>query len=211
MIKLEPFEQYTELYDRWFDDHEFVFESEMTAIREQMSHLPENIRGLEVGLGTGRYADALGIKEGVEPALHMRILAARRGVEVMDAVGEHLPYKDLQFDFVLFVTICQLDSLEKSLNEAYRVLKKNGSVIVGFIDKNGIIGKTYEQNKAKSTFYKHAQFYSPVEVVSELKNARFRNLSFVQTLFGDLNSIQTIQEPMSGIGNGSYIVVRATK
>ncbi len=44
--------------------------------------------------------------------------AIKRGIEIIDGVAEKLPYGDLQFDFVLFVTICHLDSIKNALAEA---------------------------------------------------------------------------------------------
>ncbi|MBT8312027.1 MAG: class I SAM-dependent methyltransferase, partial [Flavobacteriaceae bacterium] len=100
-------------YEQWYEDHKAIFESEVRALQAQFSKLPENLRGIEVGLGTGRFSVALGIKEGVEPASAMAEKAAQRGIEVMPGVAEKLPYGDMQFDFVLFVTICFLDQLKQ--------------------------------------------------------------------------------------------------
>lgn len=141
----------------------------------------------------------------------MREIALKRGIEVMDATAEHLPYKDLHFDFVLFVTICYLDNVHDALQEAHRVLKNDGSVIIGFIDKNGAIGKEYEQRRDKSTFYKHARFYSVNEVIGLLKETKFKNLVFNQTLFHNLDEITEVEEIKKGYGEGSFVVVRATK
>ena len=73
----------------------------------------------------------------------MRELAIKRGLDVMDGTAEHLPYKDLHFNFVLFVTICHLDNVNEALKEAYRVLKNYGSIIIAFIDKNSSLGEEY--------------------------------------------------------------------
>ena len=167
--------------------------------------------GIEVGMGSGRYAKALGIKEGVEPATNMRNLAIEKGLEVVKATAEHLPYKDLHFDFVLFVTICHLDSFPKALKEANRVIKKGGHVIIAFIDKGSKLGIEYEEKKGRSTFYKNARFYLTSEVEGLLKASGFKNLVFSQTLFEDLKNIQKAEEPKEGTGEGSFVVVRATK
>jgi SAM-dependent methyltransferase len=210
MLQTEPFESHTAEYEAWFEKYPAVFESEMLAIRSQFEKLPENLTGIEVGLGTGRYAGPLGIREGVEPALNMRRVARSRGIDAMDAMAEQLPYKDLHFDFVLFVTICHLANAAGALHEAHRVLKRDGSVLVGFIDRNGAIGKEYEARRPHSVFYKHARFYSVDDVRVLLKQARFKNPEFVQTLFGDgLDSINETQTPEPGTGRGSYVVARA--
>ena len=100
-LKIAPFENYAEDYDSWFQKYPYVFESEVAALRDALP-LGDS-RGLEIGLGTGRFSQALGLKEGVEPSLAMRKMALSRGIDVMDAVAENLPFKDLRFDFVLMV------------------------------------------------------------------------------------------------------------
>src|SRR5581483_11525189 len=103
MLKTAPFETNAEEYDAWFDKFPEVFASEVGILR---AALPEgDIQGIEVGMGTGRFAEALSIKEGVEPAEEMRKIAYNRVIDVRDANAEQLPYKDLRFDFVLTTAI----------------------------------------------------------------------------------------------------------
>ncbi|MBC6368479.1 class I SAM-dependent methyltransferase [Algoriphagus sp. AK58] len=206
-----PFDLHTDEYEAWFENYPDVFQSEVEAIRSQMQELPENLQGIEVGLGTGRFALELGIKEGIEPSENMRNLALERGIEVMDAWAENLPYKDLHFDFVLFVTICYLEDVPRAMKEAYRVLKSGGSVIVAFIDKNGIVGKQYEAKRSRSTFYRQAHFYGVEEVLAILKNAGFKLPVITQTIFGDLDQIKEVQIARPGYGEGSFVVIRAKK
>ena len=47
-----------------------------------------------------------------------------------------------------------------AFNEVSRVLKAEGFIIVGLIDKDSMLGKEYEENKSESKFYKNANFYS---------------------------------------------------
>lgn len=211
MRQVEPFEIHAEEYDQWYDSHEKVYESEVIAIRHQMQKLPENIHGIEVGLGTGRFAAPLGIKEGVDPSENMRKIAVKRGIEVMDAVAEFLPYKSLRFDFVLFVTICHLDNVPLAFSEAHRVLKNGGSVIVAFIKRGGDVAKEYMVRKDRSSFYKHADFFTVERVIGLLEKAGFKNFDIVQTLFGGLDDIDEIQYPKEGHEEGSFIVIKGDK
>ena len=198
-------------YDEWFEKHPFVYETELAALRRQMLTLPENLVGLEVGVGTGRYAAPLGIKEGVEPSEEMAKRAVRRGVEVVNARAEKLPYRDIHFDFVLIVTICHLDKVPEAFAEAYRVLKPGGVLIVGFLDGDGVIAKRYEERRNQSTFYRHATFYRVNRVEEMLKKAGFANLQIIQTLFGELEEINEVQDSRQGYGEGSFVVVKAVK
>lgn len=212
MIKTQPFETHTVEYDEWFDNNKAIFESEVEALREALPI--GDLHGIEVGLGTGRFSVALGIKEGVEPAYEMRKIALKRGIEVMDAVAEDLPYKDLHFDFVLMAcSISYFNDLQQAFSEAKRVLKPSGAIIVGFIDKNSIIGKLYEYRKKnkETIFYKQATFYSVDKIISILKQAGFNNMEFSQTLFNPLEKINEFEATKSGYGEGSFVVIKALK
>jgi SAM-dependent methyltransferase len=209
MTKIEPFEKHPREYDAWFSDNRFAYESEIQAVRAQ---LPDKGDGIEVGVGSARFAAALGIRLGVEPSGKMRELARARGVTVIGAVAEMLPFLDCQFNYVLMVTaICFFDAAEEALGEARRVLKSKGQLIIGFIDRESALGRLYEGRKAESIFYKTAKFYSSDEVKQHLMKAGFESLSFVQTLFRGLPEIKSIQPVKKGYGQGSFVVIKASK
>lgn len=210
MLKTHVFEEHAAEYDHWYEEHPQVFVSEVEALR---IFLPAgNSSGIEVGLGTGRFAQALGIKEGVEPVEALRKMAVQRGIEVMDGIAERLPYKDMRFDFVLMATcVSYLASIPMAFSEAHRVLKPGGTIIVGFIEKDSVIGRAYEAKRQQSTFYKTAIFYTAESISEALKQAGFKNLRYAQTLFRPLESITMPESVLSGYGQGSYIVVSATK
>jgi ubiquinone/menaquinone biosynthesis C-methylase UbiE len=124
---------------------------------------------LEVGVGTGRFAEPLGIRTGVEPARAMAEIARKRGIDVHEARAEALPFQDESFDFLLMVTtICFLEEPLQALAEAKRVLKPGGAIIIGMIDRNSPLGKDYERRKATSKFYKYARFLSADQVMGWL-------------------------------------------
>lgn len=211
MLQTELFNKHVDAYEAWYDHYPEVFQSEVAAIREQLLKLPENITGIEVGVGTGRFSQVLGIKEGIEPSEEMAKKALKRGVEIMKGLAEKLPYSDYHFDFILFVTICHLNDLKQALNEAYRVLKPGGAIIIGFLDKAQPIAQEYEAKRHSSTFFKNATYYSVDEVTTLLKDNKFKDLEFNQTLFGHLDDIKKVQVPKDGYGTGSFVVVKAIK
>jgi SAM-dependent methyltransferase len=211
MEKETVFDSNVAEYDAWYDEYPAVYQSELAAIREQLQKLPENIMGIEVGLGTGRFALPLGIKEGVEPSVPMAQKARKRGIEVIQGTAEKLPYGDLQFDFVLFVTVCHLSSLKHALTEAKRVLKNDGALLIGFLDKDRTIADQYMEKRHRSNFFRHATFYTVDLLTRYLKDAGFKELQFNQTLFGNLESIKDLQMPKPGHGEGSFVVVKAIK
>ena len=211
MGQTKIFNENVEEYEAWYEEYPEVYRSEVLAIQEQLLKLPKNIRGIEVGLGTGRFSEPLGIKEGVEPSENMAAIALKRGIEVVNGTAENLPTRDMYFDFVLFVTICHLNSAKQAFKEAYRVLKPKGSIIIGFIDKDQKIGKAYEENRMRSTFFRYANFYSVTQVAKLLKETGFNDLEYNQTLFGNLEEIKEVQLPKQGFGQGSFVVIKAVK
>ncbi|WP_282049575.1 class I SAM-dependent methyltransferase [Maribacter aquivivus] len=210
-MNTEIFNQNVEAYEQWYKDYPQVFESELLAIKEQLQKLPENLKGIEVGLGTGRFSESLGIKEGVEPSKEMAALAIKRGVSVINGHAEQLSFGDLKFDFVLFVTVCHLDNIKHAFAEAYRVLKPKGTILVGFLDRERSVAQQYLERRHRSTFFANANFYTVSRIKILLNEAGFKNLEFNQTLFGNLDEIEDVQIPKEGFGEGSFIVVKATK
>lgn len=211
MVQTEIFNKNVEKYEKWYDDYPEVYQSELAALKEQFLKLPENIRGIEIGLGTGRFAQPLGIKEGIEPSDAMADKAIKRGIEIIKGFAENLPYSALQFDFVLFVTICHLNNIKDALTEAHRVLKPKGSILIGFLDKDQRVAKKYVEKRHRSTFFANANFYTVDRIKYLLKETGFKDLEFNQTLFNDLDDIKKIQIPKQGYGEGSFVVVKATK
>ena len=211
MIKTDVFSEHVEAYEAWYEKYPMVYQSELAAIKEQLFKLPQNIKGIEVGLGTGRFAQPLGIKEGIEPSTEMAKIAMKRGVEIMEGVAERLPYSDLHFDFVLFVTICHLKDIKAAFAQAHRVLKHGGSIIIGFLDKDQSIARQYEEKRDRSNFFKHASFYPVNRIEKLLKEAGFKNFEYNQTLFDALDEINEVQPPLKGFGKGSFVVVKAVK
>lgn len=205
------FDEHVVEYEAWFDTYNNVFRSEVAAILEVFPP-GDNLYGLEVGAGTGRFSEALGIKEGVDPSSAMREKARERGINVRDAKAEALPYKDMSFHIVLMVfCISYFENLHAAFKEAYRVLREEGVLIVGFIDKNSTIGQFYESRKPESIFYKHANFYSVDRVTDELKKVGFKALDFSQTLFQPLDEIEEIETPQPGYGEGSFVLIKSVK
>lgn len=209
--KKEVFDRQVDAYEAWYEKYPEVYASELEAIRAHFARLPESLRGIEVGLGTGRFAAPLGIKEGVEPSVPMGDKARKRGIEVMESRAEQLPYSALQFDFVLFVTICFLDNPKRAFEEAHRVLKPGGALIVAFLPEDRTIARSYAAKGPWSDFYSEARFYTVDRIADLLKETGFKKPEYNQTLFGELDAIGQVQLPEPGNDRGSFVVVSALK
>ncbi|MFP4023674.1 MAG: class I SAM-dependent methyltransferase [Thiohalospira sp.] len=209
MPKTEPFDKYTNDYEKWFKENPLIFESELNAIRKVV---PKGVNGVEIGIGSGIFASKLGIREGIEPSAKMREKALFRNLDVKNAVAENLPFPDKSKDFALMVTvICFVDDVAEAFKEAYRVLKDEGCLLVAFIDKESPLGKVYEKNKHESDFYREATFFSTSQVIDLLKQQNFNIEKIFQTLYGDVKKITSAQKPLEGYGQGSFVVIKANK
>ena len=207
MARIESFEKYCKEYDEWFIKNQNIYSAELNAIK---GLIPPDKYGVEIGIGTGRFALPLGIKVGIEPLKKMAEISRNRGIQVYEGVAEQLPFNNETFDFVLFVTtICFLDDLKESFKEAYRILKNEGFIIVGFVDKESELGKRYRLKRMKSKFYKDATFYSAKEVIDLLGKANFQNFVIRQTVFPKRTG--RIDKVEDGCGKGSFVIIKGIK
>jgi len=206
MPKTKPFDNHLKEYEIWFVDNYFVFQSELNAIKKV---IPHGKIGIEIGIGSGIFAKPLGIDKGIDPSRAMRQKAKERNI---NAIAENLPYSDRSKDFAIMVTkICFVDDIYKSFREANRVLKDTGNLIIGFVDKDSQVGKTYLEHKNESIFYKDAIFFGTKELFGISKNTGFEVEKTYQTIFGNLNEIDKVQEVLTGYGKGSFVVIKARK
>jgi len=90
MPRTAPFDVHHERYDRWFEEHKAAYVSELLALRP---YVPWEGRGLEIGVGTARFAGPLGVRVGVDPAVRMLARAACRGIEPVAGTAEALPLR----------------------------------------------------------------------------------------------------------------------
>ncbi len=208
MPKTEPFDKHIEEYEQWFTENEGYYKSEIEAVRRFIDD-PEGF--VELGVGSGLFAEPLGIKRGIEPSRIMAEAARKRGIDVIEGRGEDIPMKDSSCKGILMVTtICFLDDADTTLRECYRVLKKGGKIVIGFVDRESPIGKEYLKIKEKSVFYRDAVFFSTEEILKALKRVGFKNIKTAQTLFPDKGS-RDIHPIRDGYGEGSFVVVSGEK
>jgi ubiquinone/menaquinone biosynthesis C-methylase UbiE len=209
MPRTQCFDENYKRYNDWFDRNPFVYQSEIEAVKH---FIPPDGEGIEIGIGSGKFAKPLGIKKGIEPSLKMRQLAVKEGLDVLDAMAEALPFDDSSFDYALMVTtLCFVDDVRQAFREAWRVLRDNGAFIIGFVDKDSPLGQVYEAHKSENVFYKDAVFYSTEDVIALLRETQFDQIETVQTIFRRSLDLEEVQEYKEGYGSGGFVVIRAIK
>lgn len=204
-----PFEAHHERYDAWFERHPAAYASELLALRP---FVPLAGRGLEIGVGTGRFAAPLGVRVGVDPSPAMLARARARGIEAREGTAESLPFGDESFDHVLIVTtLCFVESPARMLGEASRVLTPGGRLVIGFIDRDSALGRRCEAGRGTSLFYRNARFHSAGDVRKLLEDAGFAIDGWWQTLASPEDEITEIEPVMAGHGACGFVVAVSHK
>ena len=216
-IDLSPkalvFEKMASDYDAWFDkEGKLVFDIEVLAFQEILSLLPKP--WLEIGVGSGRFARALGIETGIDPSIELLNIAKSRGINTIRGKGEDTILKEGSFRTVfLIVTLCFVDSPEAVLREAQRVLTPDGKVVLGLVLRESPWGKFYEQKKQEGhRFYRYATFFSHDEVLGLLTKAGFITEGIISTLLQPPDGVHVMEEPRQGYSlDAGFTVIVGTK
>lgn len=184
MRKPDPFQRYPNRYDAWFDGAgKEIFALEVEAFKLLLPELPKP--WFEIGIGSGRFAQALGIPWGIDPSQKLADIARSRGIKVIEGVGENLPIPDNLLGTVfLIVTLCFVDDPGKVISEARRVLRNGGYLVAGIVPAEFPWGRHYQEQAGKGhPFYSHARFFVCTDLIELLKEHGFHLVKKVSTLF----------------------------
>jgi SAM-dependent methyltransferase len=197
-------------YDAWFDtEGSLIFLIEVQAFKLLLPGLPKP--WLEIGVGSGRFAQALGIETGVDPSIKLLEMARKRGITAFRGKGEQGLFDEESFGSVfLIVTLCFLESPLDVLKEANRILIPGGKIVLGLVLKESSWGQFYQLKKAQGhRFYKFASFYIYDEIAKLLEQAGFVIEKTVSTLFQQPSKVQHVEKPREGYfpGAGFTIIV----
>jgi SAM-dependent methyltransferase len=187
-------------YDSWFDspDGRILFGNELAAIRLLWRN--DWHPALEVGVGTGRFAEALGIEYGLDPAAGALRMAAARGIRVTQGRGESLPWDDGAFAGVLMVaTLCFTDDPLAVIREAGRVLRQDGRLLVGEIPADSPWGCVLKQKKEDGhSFYRHASIRTVARWLAIIGDAGLEVEALSSTLRQPPEGPAAVESPLPG-------------
>ncbi len=177
------FNELVKEYDSWYEKPfgRSAYELELDCIRK-LSRIPK--RSLEVGVGTGRFASALGIRFGLDPAIEMLKLAKKRGVKVVAGVGEDMPFKGESFELVVsVVSICFVSEPQRVVGEVGRILVPGGRFLIGGVLADSPWADFYREKARRGhPIYKFARFHSYGELKEMLLREGFELRAVASTL-----------------------------
>lgn len=72
---------------------------------------------------------------GIEPSDELRLAKKDTYIELLAGYGENLPFNENEFDIVIIASVIEhVTDVRKVLSESYRVLKKNGLIVLTAVD-----------------------------------------------------------------------------
>ncbi len=193
-----PFDTLFALYDAWYEKEpgKSLFTIEVNALQAVQNW--KQGRSLEIGVGTGRFAEVLSIQFGVDLAFNPLTMARGRGILPVNAEGEYLPFRNSSFDTCLMmVTLCFARNPVDILRETSRVLKMGGKVVLGMVLRESPWGQIYQKLAENGhPFYSLATFFTRKEVLHMLRRTGFRVIKTFSTLFQPPGRSTYLLEPI---------------
>lgn len=163
-------------YDAWYDSPTGrpILATEVAALRPLIEVFAQP--RLEIGVGTGRFADLLGVRFGLDPSRDALMFARRRGVLVANAVGEAVPFVSRHFGAVLMAfTLCFVTDPAAIFRETRRLLADGGGLVIGFLPRGTPWADLYALRAARGQpGYRDARFYTAAELEQLLADSGFR-------------------------------------
>lgn len=179
------FDNFAKRYDAWY--YRPFGKSAFNLERNCIAYLCKNLRRpfLEIGVGTGRFAEVLRIEHGIDISVGMLRFAKKRGIMVIKGACEELPFSEKFFGAVfIIVTLCFVNDPLKVLVEASRVLTDEGNIVLGLILKESTWATFYnKKGEAGNIFYKIAKFYSFEELKTMIEQSALKVMEISSTIF----------------------------
>ena len=139
-----------------------------------------NVLLLDVGCGDGSFNHVLNKVQYIGVDINRQVIkkAKSRGIEVMLASCDYLPFKDETFDVCSMIEVIEhLYFPKRALREIHRVLKKNGKLLlatpnfVNFIDRINVLMGTHP---IAGTEHLHIRFFTWKSLNLLLKSCGFK-------------------------------------
>ena len=211
---IRAFDLVAAIYDDWYNHPQGrqVFDAELKVVN---MHIPKEGIGLELGAGTGIFAEYLTgeVRTVVclDPSGKMLKKATERGMASVLGVGEALPLRVGILDFTYMVTVLEfLEDPAAVLGEIRETAKRGAELTILFINSESSWGDLYRDIGSKGDpVFRHATLYTMVEVEALMTVSGYRVTERAGTLTSQPMETKVegaITEPSSENG---VIVLRA--
>jgi len=192
--KIKAFNVDAESYDIWYKHPQGkqVFDAEKNAVNHM---IPKQGIGVEIGAGTGVFAESLTTEERtilcLDPSVEMIKKAKERELPCILGVGDSIPLRKL-IDFGYMITVLEfLNEPIKLFKEVRENSKENHVFSILFINTESNWGDLYRDIGAKGDpVFQHARFYTLEDVSMMLEEVGYR----ISDAKGTLNSDPMKQE-----------------
>ena len=181
------FDSFARDYDQWYLSKigNFIDKVEKELIADLAKfNIGENV--LDIGSGTGTYSiwmnklglNVTSIDQSKEMINIAKEKASKEKLNIDWILGDAhvLPFPNQSFDLVVSVTAIEfMDNYRVVLNEAMRVLKPNGRLVIGVLTKNSPWGELYQEmaKNDPNNLFSRAHLFTEDEVVN-LFDAEFK-------------------------------------
>ena len=184
---VKAFNSVAESYDAWYRHPQGaqILEAELNLLSRQ---LPPCGLGLEVGAGTGAFAERMKSPcrdvVCIDPSSSMIIRARDRGLKTIIGVGDHLPLRSKTFDFSYMATVVEfLTEPVKTFTEVKAVIKENSALSILFINPASSWGELYREIGLKGDpVFRHAKLIGLHGVTRLLSEAGYEIEASMGTL-----------------------------
>lgn len=207
----QVFDERAEEYDGWYDES-LLFAIELAALQELETELaPPRV---ELGVGPGRFASALGVTVGIDPAWTPLTIAAQRIAGVCQGVGEDLPLiRDGVGTLFILFTLCFTHQPGRVLLQAGQALRPGGHLVLGVIPGGGPWGQSLRAKKEDGhPFYQYASFYEMDRIEEWLAAAGLQVVETRSSLYQRPDSLAGYESSRPGFDkDAGFVVVVARK
>ncbi|CAM3611011.1 class I SAM-dependent methyltransferase [Erysipelothrix urinaevulpis] len=184
------FDQSSNEYDEWLTTHlgNHIHTLELETLFKSITINPGQTF-LEIGVGTGNIAKELlnagAHVTGIDVSKNMLDVAKQKfkhnEIELHHMNADKLLFSDSNFDSTIaFTSLEFMDDLIATIQEMKRVTKKDGQIIVGFLNQGSRWVNMYESEAMKGSVYDYATFYTKDELE---KDFSLPITSYQETLF----------------------------
>jgi ubiquinone/menaquinone biosynthesis C-methylase UbiE len=209
---LNPFERgpaAAAAYDAWYASlvGQRVLEAEALCVSAVLAEAGRP--WVEVGCGSGRVGQAVGVELGIDPAAELLRLAHARLPNVARGVAERLPLADASIGAVMAVAVVEfLVDPPVALREIRRVLVPGGLFALGFLPAAGPWANRYRLDADRGDeLFREAHFYTSDELSALARAEGFGVCTIRSALFEPPEVIPSLRVETAPLPNAGFVVL----